>query len=112
MVFRGQYRGAEAVAFDYEFEEIDGSTESDVRYVFNVLAVRLGPAVGDDRLRALGRLLPVEVPGWGTVGGGVEGDALLLVRGGRGAKILRQPHWAANLPAAQGLVDQLVARVP
>ena len=110
VVFRGQYRGAEAIAFDYELEVLDG--ESNVRYVYNVLAVRLGPALGDGRLRALAGMLPIEVPGLGRVSGGVEGDSLLLVRGGKGAKVLRQPHWAANLPAAQGLVDQLVARVP
>jgi hypothetical protein len=80
VVFRGQHRGAEAIAFDYEFEQVEG--ESDVRYVYNVLAVRLGPALGDGRLRALDGMLPVEVPGWGSVSGGVEGDSLVLVRGG------------------------------
>lgn len=112
VVFRGQYRGAEAIAFDYELEQVEGVDGSDVRYVYNVLAVRLGPALGEGRLRALGAMLPIDVPGWGRVSGGVEGDSLLLFRGGKGAKVLRQPHWAANLPVAQGLVDQLVSRVP
>gem|GEM_PF-5256951 len=110
VVFRGQHRAAEAIAFDYEFQQLEN--ESDVRYVYNVLVVRLGPALGDGRLRALAGMLPIEVSGLGRVSGGVEGDSLLLIRGGKGAQVLRQPHWAASLPVAQGLVDQLVARVP